>query len=80
VVNTANPTDAAAGLAELFLGITPDGDPDAVRMAGGVVHALLIGIIAKWFMDPQQALSAQELAGGLRIIAARMAAQRQPGG
>jgi len=64
--------DAAGGLAELFLGIDAAQDPEAARTAGSVLHALFIGIIVKWFMDPNQALSAPELTEGLRIIAERM--------
>jgi len=64
--------DAADGLAEFFLGTDPAQDPEAARTAGSVLHALLIGVIVKWFMDPEQALSAQELTDGLRIIAERM--------
>ena len=64
--------DAAGGLAELFLGIDAAQDPEAARTAGSVLHALFIGIIVKWFMDPNQALSARELTEGLRIIAERM--------
>ena len=65
--------DAAAGLAELFLGIDPAQDPEPTRLAGSVLHALFIGIMVKWFMDPKQALPARELAEGLRIIAEHMA-------
>ena len=64
--------DAAGGLAELFLGIDAAQDPEAARTAGSVLHALFIGIIVKWFMDPKQGLSAQELTEGLRIIAENM--------
>ena len=64
--------DAASGLAELFLGIDAAQDPEAARTAGSILHALLIGIIVKWFMDPKQALSAQELTEGLRIITEHM--------
>jgi len=60
--------NAAEGLAELLLGIDPNQDPDAARKAGSVLHALFIGIIVKWFMDPKQALSARELTEGLRIV------------
>jgi AcrR family transcriptional regulator len=63
---------AAGGLAELFLGIDPATDPERARTAGSVLHAMFIGIIVKWFMDPDQALSAAELTEGLRIIAGRM--------
>jgi AcrR family transcriptional regulator len=63
---------AAGGLSELFLGIDPARDPEAARTAGSVLHALFIGIIVKWFMDPEQALSARELTEGLRIVAGHM--------
>jgi len=69
--------DAAGGLAELFLGIDPAQDPEAARTAGSVLHALFIGFIVKWFMDPKQALSAHELAEGVRIISERMAGRDQ---
>jgi AcrR family transcriptional regulator len=65
--------DAAGGLAELFLGIDPAQDPEAARTAGSVMHALFIGFIVKWFMDPKQALSARELTEGLRIVTEHMA-------
>jgi AcrR family transcriptional regulator len=65
--------DAAAGLAELFLGIDPAQDPESARTAGSVLHAMFIGIMVKWFMNPKQALSAHELAEGLRIISKHMA-------
>jgi len=64
--------DAAMGLAELFLGIDPEQDPEVARKAGSVLHALFIGVIVKWFMDPKQALSARELTEGLRIITEHM--------
>jgi AcrR family transcriptional regulator len=66
--------EAAGGLAQLFLGIDPDQDPVSARQAGSVLHAIFIGVMAKWFMDPKQALSAHELAEGLRIIAEHMSA------
>jgi AcrR family transcriptional regulator len=65
--------DAADGLAELFLGIDPAQDPESARTAGSLLHAMFIGIMVKWFMNPKQALSAHELAEGLRIIAEHMA-------
>jgi hypothetical protein len=64
--------DAANGLAGLFLGIDPAQDPEPARMAGSVLHAMFIGIKAKWFMDPGQALTARQLTEGLRIIAQHM--------
>jgi AcrR family transcriptional regulator len=64
--------EAAAGLAELFLQIDPAQDPEAARLAGPLLHALFIGVMVKWFMDPTQVPPAHELAEGLRIIAERM--------
>jgi AcrR family transcriptional regulator len=69
--------DAAFGLAEFFLEIDPAQSPEQARTAGAVLHALLIGVMVKWFMDPEQALTAPELAGGLRIIAERMTGKDQ---
>jgi AcrR family transcriptional regulator len=64
---------AAMGLAELFLGIDPEQNPEVARKAGSVLHALFIGVIVKWFMDPKQALSARELTDGLRLVTEHMA-------
>jgi AcrR family transcriptional regulator len=69
--------DAAFGLAEFFLEIDPAQSPEQARTAGAVLHALLIGVMVKWFMDPEQALTAPELAEGLRIIAERMTGKDQ---
>jgi AcrR family transcriptional regulator len=63
---------AAAGLAELFLRIDPQQEPESARTAGAIMHALFIGLMAKWFMDPEQALPARDLADGMRIVAERM--------
>jgi AcrR family transcriptional regulator len=63
--------DGATALAELFLGIDPDQDPDAAQKAGSVLHAMFIGVMVKWFMDPSQ-LSAHELAEGMRLVAEHM--------
>lgn len=68
--------EAAAGLAELFLGIDQEQDPETARTAGSVLHALLIGVMVKWFMDPKQAPSGHELAEGIRLIAERTASGR----
>ena len=66
--------DAAGGLAGLFLNIDPEQEPETARVTGSIYHALFIGILVKWFMDPKQALTARELAEGLRIIAERIIA------
>jgi AcrR family transcriptional regulator len=70
--------DAATGLSELFLGIDAAAEPDVARTAGGLLHALFIGLMVKYFMDPAQALTAGELAQGMQAIAERMAGQRGP--
>jgi len=68
--------DAAEGLAGLFLSIDPEQEPTTARVAGSIYHALFIGILVKWFMDPKQALTARELAEGLRVIAERITANQ----
>lgn len=70
---------AEAGLAELFLGLDAEQDPAAARAAGPVAQALLIGLIAKYYLDPER-LNARDLAAGMRIIAERMLASPDPGG
>jgi AcrR family transcriptional regulator len=70
--------EAAAGLAELFLGITPDQDAEVAHKAGMILHALFIGIIVRWFMDPKQGLSAHELAQGMRLLAEHMTGTGYP--
>lgn len=63
---------AASGLAELFLGISPDQDPAAARAAGAVLHSFFVGLMAKYFINPSAAPTARELAEGMRIVAQRM--------
>jgi hypothetical protein len=58
----------------MFLGVDAEAEPETARLAGAVYHALFIGILAKWFMDPKQGLTAHELTEGLRIIADRICA------
>jgi AcrR family transcriptional regulator len=65
---------AATGLAELFLGISRDRDPQAAKAAGAVLHSFFIGLLGKYFIDPAAAPSASELAAGMRIVAERMLA------
>ncbi|MDR0341502.1 MAG: TetR/AcrR family transcriptional regulator [Nocardiopsaceae bacterium] len=64
--------DAGNGLAEFFLGIDPAASQEPARLAGPVLHALLIGVLVKWSMDPAQAPTAAELTEGLRVIAGRL--------
>jgi AcrR family transcriptional regulator len=70
---------AGQGLAELFLGIDAATDPEASRLAGFVMHALFIGLMMKYFLDPGQVPTGQEFAAGLAIAAQRGLATA-PGG
>ena len=65
---------AGQGLAELFLGIDPETEPEASRLAGPVMHAMFIGLLAKWYLDPEQAPTATEFRAGLQVIAERITA------
>jgi AcrR family transcriptional regulator len=65
---------AGQGIAGLFLGIDTDADPEASRLAGIVMHSLFIGLLAKYFLDPKQAPTAEEFVAGLRIVAQRVLA------
>jgi AcrR family transcriptional regulator len=65
---------AQAGLAEFYLGVDAEQDPEEARKAGAILHALLIGTMVKWFLDPARALSARELTEGMLIVAERMTA------
>ena len=65
---------AGQGLAELFLGIDPVSEPEAARAAGPLMHALFMGLMAKYFLDPKQRPAASGLAEGLRVIADRIVA------
>lgn len=63
---------AGQGIAELFLGIDMQAEPEASRLAGPVMHALFIGLMAKYFLDPKQPTTAHEFAEGLKIVAERV--------
>jgi AcrR family transcriptional regulator len=63
---------AGSGLAELFLGMDPEAEPEATRAAGAIMHAMFIGLIAKYFLDPEHAPSAADLADGLQVIGERV--------
>ncbi len=39
------------------------------------MHAMFIGLLAKYFLDPAHAPSARDLADGLRIIGERVTRQ-----
>jgi AcrR family transcriptional regulator len=45
-------------------------DPDDVRAVGNLYHALLIGVMAQWLIDPESAPSGPVLSRALRTLAA----------
>lgn len=57
------------GMAEIFQGIDPAKEPEKARVVGLVYQALVAGVMAQWFIDPETAPSAQDLTDGLRVIA-----------
>ncbi len=59
---------AHPGLAELFLGIDPNADEKRTRMLGQFCHALLVGVIVQWLIDPERAPSAHDLTQAARTV------------
>ncbi len=62
--------EAHLGLAELFPGADPTSDEATRMQVGKLYHAILIGVMAQYFIDPQTAASGHDLAQALRIVAA----------
>ncbi|GHA24421.1 TetR family transcriptional regulator [Streptomyces spiroverticillatus] len=58
------------GLAEAFLGMDQEADPERARVAGMLTQALMAGVMIQWMTDPGTAPSARDLAEGLRAIMA----------
>ncbi|KOU54063.1 TetR/AcrR family transcriptional regulator [Streptomyces sp. WM6378] len=56
------------GLAEGFLGIDENADPERARLAGTFYQALLAGVMVQWMVDPETAPSAKDLTEGLKIV------------
>ena len=56
------------GLAEGFLGLDQDADPERARLAGTFYQALLAGVMVQWMVDPGTAPSARDLTEGLKIV------------
>jgi AcrR family transcriptional regulator len=70
---------ARIGLASLFLNKEESAiDEQTARTAGGFYHALLSGLIGQFLIDPEHALSAQDLTHALRAIAAGMLPSHKP--
>ncbi|HEU5354706.1 MAG TPA: helix-turn-helix domain-containing protein [Actinocrinis sp.] len=62
--------EAHLGLAELFPGADPAADEKTRMQVGKLYHAILIGVMAQYFIDPQTAATGHDLAEALRIVGA----------
>ncbi|MFF8379042.1 TetR/AcrR family transcriptional regulator [Streptomyces sp. NPDC015661] len=56
------------GMAEGFLGIDPERDPEKARVAGLLCQALATGVMIQWMVDPETAPSAEDLTAGLKVL------------
>ncbi|SEC42735.1 TetR/AcrR family transcriptional regulator [Streptomyces sp. TLI_105] len=56
------------GMAEGFLGIDPEADPEKARVAGLLCQALATGVMIQWMVDPDTAPSADDLTAGLKVL------------
>lgn len=64
------------GLAELFHGGVDGLDEKTVQLLGSFYQALLVGMVAMWLFDPEMPPSGEQLAEALRMVAARLEADR----
>lgn len=62
--------EAHLGLAELFHGADPTLDEKKRLLVGKLYHAILIGVMSQYFIDPQTAPSGHDLAEALRVVSA----------
>ena len=62
--------EAHLDLAGIFHGADPATDEKTSLTVGKLYHAILIGVMAQWLIDPKTASTGQELAEALRIVAA----------
>jgi AcrR family transcriptional regulator len=61
--------EAHAGLGELFHGTGLELDEKSRLLVGTLYHALLLGVMAQWFIDPKSALSGRDVIEALRVAA-----------
>ncbi|MCX5204023.1 TetR/AcrR family transcriptional regulator [Streptomyces sp. NBC_00237] len=59
------------GVAEAFLGMDQEADPERARVAGTLTQALMAGVMIQWMTDPETAPSAGDLTEGLRVLMER---------
>ncbi|HZU57725.1 MAG TPA: helix-turn-helix domain-containing protein [Actinocrinis sp.] len=64
--------EAHLGLSQLFPGADPSSDEKARMQIGKLYHAILIGVMAQYAIDPETAPSGHDLAEALRMIAAHI--------
>jgi AcrR family transcriptional regulator len=62
--------EAHMGLAELFHGAGPETDEKTAMAVGKLYHAILIGVMSQWLLDPKTAPTGHELIEALRTVAA----------
>ncbi|MEU8888791.1 TetR/AcrR family transcriptional regulator [Streptomyces sp. NPDC048442] len=60
--------EGRTGMAEAFLGMDPEADPEKARVAGMLTQALMAGVMMQWMTDPETAPSAKDLTAGLRAF------------
>jgi AcrR family transcriptional regulator len=70
------------GLAALFHDLDPTTDEKRALAVGSFYHALLLGLMAQWLVDPEHAPSGRDLATALRTIVAEIGpvAEIEPAG
>ncbi|MER5891074.1 TetR/AcrR family transcriptional regulator [Streptomyces sp. NPDC001941] len=74
--------DGRTGMAEAFLGLDPEEDPEKARVAGLFTQALVAGVMVQWLVDPESAPSAADLRAGLEVVMERPGSgsgEREPG-
>ena len=61
--------EAHLGLGQLFHGVEPETDEKTALLVGKLYHAILIGVMAQWFIDPKTATTGHDLVEALKIVA-----------
>ncbi|GAB3841468.1 TetR family transcriptional regulator [Dactylosporangium cerinum] len=62
---------AQFGLAALFDGIDPAAEPELARQVGAFYQVLLTGVVAQHLVDPEHAISGEDLLIAIRAVASR---------
>ncbi|WP_242887647.1 TetR/AcrR family transcriptional regulator [Actinomadura litoris] len=68
---TASMAEGRRGLAEVFQ--PPGGGEREARLVGSLVQALLTGLMTRWLIDPEEALTGPELTEALRLLTSKLA-------